>query len=77
MLHFSEAILIANLQFIFTGLVGKICNPLPIWRPRWITVCNRGTVGQIANVALVRRKGEYLAPCFATARTPVGDRLML
>ena len=57
-----EAALLADVQRVFSGLIGKIRNRFSIRRPRGIALHHGRGVGQIADVALLGRHGQNLPP---------------
>ena len=60
----AQAVLIADGEFVFSGLIGKICDGLAVGRPRRIAIGDGGTARDVANVALVGGNGENLSPGF-------------
>ena len=58
----AQTILAADFQFIFSRLIGEVCNRFAVGRPRRIAISRCGAVGQIADIAFVGGHSEYLSP---------------
>ena len=64
MAHRAQAVLIADGELVFAGLVGEIGDGFAVGRPCRIAVGNGRTARDIANVTLVGGHGENLSPGF-------------
>src|ERR1700730_5650918 len=58
----AQTILAADFQFIFSRLIGEVCDRFAVGRPRRIAISHGGAVGQIADIAFVGGHSEYLSP---------------
>src|ERR1700737_2023115 len=58
----AQTILAADFQFVFSRLIGEVCNRFAVGRPRRIAICRCGAAGQIADIAFVGGHSQYLSP---------------
>ena len=60
-LHVTHAVLLAQVQFVFTRFIGKVSDPFSIGRPRGIALLRAGGVCQVADVAMFDGDGQNFA----------------
>ncbi len=62
--HFTQAVLGAQVQRVFAGLIGKISDRFSVRRPGRAAVGDAGRIRDVANIALFRGNRENFAVSF-------------
>src|SRR5438046_114909 len=58
----SRTVRRTNRQLVLSRTIAEVSEPLPIGRPRWITLGHARAAREVPHDPVLRRHGEYFAP---------------